>query len=210
MKKLIAEGFGTAMLTLIACGVAVVSGGDLVATSLAFGLVLMMMIYVIGDISGCHINPAVSFGLFMAGKMKAKDFGLYVAAQFIGALVGSLILALFVKGFDTLGANGFLWENWYIALFVELILTFIFVTIILKVTENNENKNIQGIIIGLALVLVHLFGIRFTGTSVNPARSFAPALFGGWDTIQQVWLFLLAPMGGGCLAGLFYKYVLNK
>ncbi len=210
MKKLIAEGFGTAMLTLIACGVAVVSGGDLVATSLAFGLVLMMMIYVIGDISGCHINPAVSFGLFMAGKMKAKDFGLYVAAQFIGALVGSLILALFVKGFDTLGANGFLWENWYIALFVELILTFIFVTIILKVTENNENKNIQGIIIGLALVLVHLFGIRFTGTSVNPARSFAPALFGGWDTIQQVWLFLLAPMGGGCLAGLFYKYVLKK
>ncbi len=210
MKKLIAEGFGTAMLTLIACGVAVVSGGDLVATSLAFGLVLMMMIYVIGDISGCHINPAVSFGLFMAGKMKAKDFGLYVAAQFIGALVGSLILALFVKGFDTLGANGFLWENWYIALFVELILTFIFVTIILKVTENNENKNIQGIIIGLALVLVHLFGIRFTGTSVNPARSFAPALFGGWDTIQQVWLFLLAPMGGGCLAGLFYKYLLKK
>ena len=210
MKKLIAEGFGTAMLTLIACGVAVVSSGDLVATSLAFGLVLMMMIYVIGDISGCHINPAVSFGMFMAGKMKAKDFGLYVAAQFIGGLVGSLILAIFVKGFDTLGANGFLWDNWYIALFVELILTFIFVTIILKVTENNENKNIQGIIIGLALVLVHLFGIRFTGTSVNPARSFAPGLFGGWDTIQQVWLFLLAPMGGGCLAGLFYKYVLKK
>lgn len=210
MKKYIAEGFGTAMLTLIACGVAQISGGDLVATSLAFGLVLMMMIYVIGDISGCHINPAVSFGMFMAGRMKAKDFGLYVAAQFIGALAGSLILALFMKGFDTLGANGFLWENWYIALFVELFLTFFFVTVILKVTENNDNKNIQGILIGLALVLVHLFGIRFTGTSVNPARSFAPGLFGGWETIQQLWLFLLAPMGGGCLAGLFYKYLLKK
>ena len=210
MKKLIAEGLGTAMLTLIACGVAVVSSGDLVATSLAFGLVLMMMIYVIGDISGCHINPAVSLGMFMAGKMKAKDFGLYVAAQFIGGLVGSLILAIFVKGFDTLGANGFLWDNWYIALLLELFLTFFFVTVILKVTENNENKNIQGILIGLALVLVHLFGIRFTGTSVNPARSFAPALFGGWDTLQQVWVFLLAPMGGGCLAGLFYKYILKK
>lgn len=210
MKKYIAEGFGTAMLTLIACGVAVVSGGSLVATSLAFGLVLMTMIYVIGDISGCHINPAVSLGVFMAGKMKAKDFGLYIAAQFIGALVGSLVLALFVKGFDTLGANAFLWEDWYIALFVELILTFLFVTIILKVTESKENKNVQGIIIGLALTLVHLFGIGFTGTSVNPARSFAPALFGGWDTIQQVWLFLLAPMGGAALAALFYKYVLKK
>lgn len=210
MKKYIAEGFGTAMLTLIACGVAVVSGGSLVATSLAFGLVLMTMIYVIGDISGCHINPAVSLGVFMAGKMKAKDFGLYIAAQFIGALVGSLVLALFVKGFDTLGANAFPWEDWYIALFVELILTFLFVTIILKVTESKENKNVQGIIIGLALTLVHLFGIGFTGTSVNPARSFAPALFGGWDTIQQVWLFLLAPMGGAALAALFYKYVLKK
>jgi aquaporin Z len=210
LKKYIAEGFGTAMLTLIACGVAVVSGGSLVATSLAFGLVLMTMIYVIGDISGCHINPAVSLGVFMAGKMKAKDFGLYIAAQFIGALVGSLVLALFVKGFDTLGANAFLWEDWYIALFVELILTFLFVTIILKVTESKENKNVQGIIIGLALTLVHLFGIGFTGTSVNPARSFAPALFGGWDTIQQVWLFLLAPMGGAALAALFYKYVLKK
>lgn len=210
MKKLIAEGFGTMMLTLVACGVAVLTRSAVVETSLAFGLVLMTMIYVIGDISGCHINPAVSLGMFMAGKMKAKQFGLYVAAQFIGALAGSIVLAIFVKGFDTLGANGFAWENWYIAILAEVFLTFLFVTIILKVTDNNETKNIHGIIIGLALTLVHLMGMKLTGTSVNPARSFAPALFGGWETIQRVWVFLLAPMGGAALAALFYKAVLKK
>lgn len=210
MKKYIAEGFGTMMLTLVACGVAAVSRGDLVATSLAFGLVLMTMIYTIGDISGCHINPAVSFGMFMAGKMKITELWKYVVAQIAGAFAGSLVLALFMKGFDNLGANGFLWEDWYIAILIEVFLTFLFVTVILKVTENNENKNIQGIIIGLTLTLVHLLGIRFTGTSVNPARSLAPGLFGGWDTIQQVWVFLLAPIGGATLAALFYKGVLKK
>lgn len=210
MKKYIAEGFGTAMLTLIACGVAVVSGGDLVATSLAFGLVLMTMIYVIGDISGCHINPAVSVAMFLAGKMKLNELWKYVVAQIAGAFAGSLILAIFTKGFDSLGANGFLWENWYIAILVEIILTFIFISVIFKVTENNENKQMNGIIIGLTLTLVHLFGIRFTGTSVNPARSLAPGMFGGWDTIQQVWVFLLAPLVGAALAALFYKYVLKE
>ena len=208
MKKYIAEGFGTAMLTLVACGVAVTTG-NLLATALAFGLVIIAMAYVIGDISGCHINPAVSLGMLIAGKMKAKDFGLYVAAQFIGALVGSLVLALFMKGFDSLGANGFVWEDWYIAFFVELFLTFLFVSVVLKVTDNKENSHINGFVIGLTLTLVHLLGISFTGTSVNPARSFAPALF-DLETFKQVWLFLLAPMGGAALAALFYKYVLKK
>ena len=210
MKKYIAEGFGTMMLTLIACGVAVASGANLVATSLAFGLVLMMMIYVIGDISGCHINPAVSFGMFLTGKMKFDEFWKYVVAQIAGAFAGSVLLAIFVKRFDVLGANGFAWENWYIAILVEIVLTFIFLTVIFKVTEKSENKNMNGIIIGLALTLVHLFGINFTGTSVNPARSLAPAIFGGWDTISQVWVFILAPLVGAALAALFYKYVLKE
>ena len=207
MKKYIAEGVGTAALTLIACGIAVNTSLDL-SIAVASGLVLTGMIYLIGDVSGCHINPAVSFGLFLAGKMKLSELWKYIVAQFAGALGGSLILALFMKGFDRLGANNFAWENWYIAILVEVLLTFIFVAVILKVTEKDDKFN--GVIIGLTLALVHLFGVYFTGTSVNPARSFAPALLQGWDYIQKVWVFLLAPMGGAALAALFYKYVLKK
>lgn len=210
MKKYIAEGFGTMMLTLVACGVAVASHADLVATSLAFGLVLMAMVYVIGDISECHINPAVSFGMFLAGKMKLKELWKYVVAQIAGAFAGSLLLGIFLERFDVLGANVFPWEKWYIAILVEIVLTFIFITVILKVTEKSENKQISGIIIGLTLALVHLLGINFTGTSVNPARSLAPAVFGGWDTISQVWVFILAPLIGAALAALFYKFVLKE
>ena len=207
MKKYIAEGVGTAMLTLIACGIAVVCS-DYLAIALGFGLVLTMMIFLIGSISGCHINPAVSFGMFMAGKMKASELWKYIVAQIVGAFVGSLCLALFVKGFDTLGANSFAWEDWYIAILVEVLLTFIFVAVILKVTEKDDRNN--ALIIGLALALVHLFGMAFTGTSVNPARSLAPGMLQGWDYIQKVWVFLLAPMGGAALAGLFYKHVIKE
>lgn len=207
MKKYIAEGVGTAMLTLIACGIAVTTG-NLLATAIGFGAVLMLAIILIGDVSGCHINPAVSFGLFMAGKMKVSELWKYIVAQIAGAFVGSLLLALFVKGFDALGANTFAWENWYIAILVEVLLTFIFVAVILKVTEKDDRNN--ALIIGLTLMLVHLFGIAFTGTSVNPARSLAPGMLQGWDYIQKVWVFLLAPMGGAALAGLFYKHVLKK
>ncbi len=207
MKKYIAEGVGTAMLTLIACGIAVTCN-DYLAIALGFGLVLTMMIYLIGSISGCHINPAVSFGMFMAGKMKASELWKYIVAQIAGAFAGSLLLALFVKGFDTLGANTFAWEDWYIAILIEVLLTFIFVAVILKVTEKNDKCN--ALIIGLALTLVHLFGLTFTGTSVNPARSLAPGMLQGWDYIQKVWVFLLAPMGGAALAGLFYKHVIKE
>ena len=213
MKKYIAEGVGTAMLTLIACGIAVGSAslGTTVfplAVGVGFGTVLMLAIILIGDISGCHINPAVSFGMFMAGKMKASELWKYIVAQIAGAFVGSLFLALFMKGFDNLGANTFAWENWYIAILVEVLLTFIFVAVILKVTEKDDRNN--ALIIGLTLMLVHLFGIYYTGTSVNPARSLAPGMLQGWDYIQKVWVFLLAPMGGAALAGLFYKHVLKK
>lgn len=209
VRKLIAEFFGTMLLTLIACGVAVKTG-NLVATAFAFGFVLIAMAYTIGDISGCHINPAVSFGMFIAGKMKLSDMWKYIVAQIAGAIVGSLLLAICLTSFKNLGANGFAGDtNFFVALIVEIILTFIFVTVILAVTDKQENKAIAGIIIGLTLILVHLFGIGFTGTSVNPARSIGPALFMLGDSFIQLWVFILGPMAGACLAGLFYKFVLK-
>ena len=210
MKKYIAEAVGTMMLTLIACGVAVLSGANLVATSLAFGLVIIAMAYTIGHVSGCHINPAVSFGMLIAGKMKPIEFAKYVAAQIVGAFAGTLLLGLCLDSFSALGANSYGGDtSLLVALLVEVILTFIFVTVILSVTSKKENSNVSGIIIGLTLTLVHLFGIRFTGTSVNPARSLAPAIFQGGDALTQVWIFIVAPLAGAALAALFYKYVLK-
>lgn len=214
MKKYISEFVGTMVLTLVACGVAVVTGGELVATSLAFGLVIVAMAYSIGNVSGCHINPAVSLGLLVAGKMKLEEFIKYVIAQVLGALTGSTLLAVCLNSTENLGANGFgafgqLATNAWIAILVEIILTFIFVLTILGVTSKKENSSVSGIVIGLALTLVHLLGIRFTGTSVNPARSLAPALIQGGEAFGQVWVFVLAPLVGAALAGLFYKYVLH-
>ena len=209
MKKYVAEFVGTLVLTLIACGVAVITRADLVATSLAFGLVIVAMAYSIGNVSGCHINPAVSFGMFIAGKMSLNELWKYVVAQFLGAICGSLLLGVILEDFEKLGANGYADGKVWIALLVEIILTFIFVTVILGVTEKKENGHATGIVIGLTLTLVHLFGIPFTGTSVNPARSFGPALFQLGDAIAQVWVFILAPLVGALLAGLFYKYVLK-
>ena len=211
MKKYIAEFVGTMMLTLIACGVAVLIG-DIVATSLAFGLVIVAGAYSIGNVSGCHINPAVSFGMLIAGKMKADECCKYIIAQVLGAILGSVLLGVCLGSFDSLGANGYggagqLADTVWIALLVECLLTFIFVTVILGVTDKKENSHVAGIVIGLTLTLVHLFGIKFTGTSVNPARSLAPALFG--DALGQVWVFILAPLVGAALAGLFYKHVLK-
>ena len=209
MKKYVAEFVGTCILTLIACGVAVVTRADLVATSLAFGLVIVAMAYSIGNVSGCHINPAVSFGMFIAGKMKLDELWKYVVAQVLGAILGSCLLGVCLEGFDALGANGYADGKMWIALLVEVILTFIFVSTILGVTDKKENGHATGVIIGLTLTLVHLFGIPFTGTSVNPARSIAPAIFQGGDALCQVWVFILAPLVGALLAGLFYKYVLK-
>ena len=211
MKKYIAEAVGTMLLTLIACGVAVTSGVNLVATSLAFGLVIVAAAYSIGNVSGCHINPAVSISLFVAGKMTSKECIRYIIAQVIGAFVGSLLLALVLGGFDALGANGLVGSTTiWIALVVEIILTFIFTTTILGVTDKRENGHVTGIVIGLTLVLVHLFGLPFTGTSVNPARSLAPAVLQGGDALSNVWIFIVAPIVGAVLAGLFYKYVLKE
>ena len=212
MKKYTAEFIGTSMLTLIACGVAVVSGVNYIGTALAFGLVIVAMAYSIGNVSGCHINPAVSIGMACASKMTWKECLKYVIAQILGAIFGSVLLGIILNNFHSLGANSFdssqitIWS----ALLVETILTFVFVLTILGVTDKKENSNVSGIVIGLTLTLVHLFGIPFTGTSVNPARSIGPALFQGGDALKQLWIFILAPIVGALLAAITYKYLLKN
>ena len=220
MKKYIAEGVGTMMLTLLACGVAVVIGCNsipgILCTALTFGLVIVAAAYSIGNVSGCHINPAVSISMVVAGKMEVKECVKYIISQVVGAFFGSLLLALCLGSFEALGANGyggFIMDNEItaiMALLVEVILTFIFTTVILGVTDKKENGHVTGIVIGLSLVLVHLFGIPFTGTSVNPARSLAPAVLQGGEALSQVWVFILAPIIGAILSGLFYKFVLKS
>lgn len=208
MKKYIAEFTGTLMLTLIACGIAVTTGNYL-GIALAFGLVVVACAYSIGNISGAHINPAVSLGFALTGQMSWAEFGKYACAQVLGAIAGSGILSIITESTKTLGANGYDGSVW-IALLVEVILTFIFVLTILGVTDKKENTHVTGIVIGLTLTLVHLFGIHFTGTSVNPARSIGPALFQGGEALNQIWVFILAPMIGAALAAYFFKYILKK
>lgn len=218
MKKYICECIGTAVLVLFACGTAVVSGGDLVATSLAFGLAIVAMAYVIGNISGCHVNPAVSLAMLISKKMDFKDFIGYVVAQIIGAFVGAgllyFILSTTGAGVTGLGTNGFgeasaVNITMLGAFVVEVILTFVFVYTILGVTSDEKKSSVAGIVIGLTLTFVHLIGIRLTGTSVNPARSLAPAVIMGGTALKQVWLFIVAPLIGSALSAFTFKY-LNK
>ena len=214
MKKYIGEFIGTAVLVLFGTGIAVVSGGNLVATSLAFGLSIVAMAYVIGNISGCHINPAVSLAMLINKKIETKDFIYYVIAQILGALAGTALLYLILKnttiGVESLGANGYgtlSATNITLlgALVTECILTFVFIYTILGVTSDESKSNIAGIVIGLTLAFVHLLGINLTGTSVNPARSIAPAIFLGGKALAQVWVFVVAPLVGATLAAIVYK-----
>lgn len=218
MKKYIAEFLGTLILVLFGTGIAVVSGGDLVATSLAFGLAIIAEAYVIGNISGCHVNPAVSLAMLINKKIEIKDFIYYVIAQILGAIIGTTILYFILSntslGTTNLGANfyGELSANNITligAIVTEIVLTFVFIYTILGVTSDDSKSNIAGIVIGLTLTFVHLIGIPLTGTSVNPARSLAPAIFIGGEAIKQVWVFILAPLVGGTLSAFTYKY-LNK
>ena len=218
MKKYICECIGTAVLVLMGCGTAVVSEGNLVATALAFGLAIIAMAYVIGNVSGCHVNPAVSLAMLLSKKMDVKDFAGYVVAQILGAFVGAGILYFILSstgaGVTGLGTNGF-GEGYGIgismlsAVIVEIVLTFIFVYTILGVTSDENKSSVAGIVIGLTLVFVHLIGINLTGTSVNPARSLAPAILMGGVALQQVWVFIVAPFIGAALSAVTYKY-LNK
>ena len=218
IKKYICECIGTAVLVLFGCGTAVISGGNLVVTSLAFGLSIVAMAYVIGNVSGCHVNPAVSLAMLINGKMNLKDFIGYVVAQVLGAFAGAGILYFIFSNTNAgvlgLGTNGFGTQSVAnlsatAAFIVEVILTFVFVYTILGVTSDKEKSSIAGVVIGLTLTFVHLFGIAFTGTSVNPARSLAPAVIMGGEALKQVWLFIVAPLCGAALSAITYKF-LNK
>jgi len=213
MRKYIAEFIGTFVLVLFACGTAAVLGctsepnAAYLLTALAFGLVIVAMAYSIGNISGCHINPAVSIAMLVSKKMTVKDFVGYVVAQFIGAIAGAATLMAFIGLDKGLGANGLYNDSIALSLAIEIILTFVFVIAILGVTSKEGNGAIAGLVIGLSLTLVHILGIYFTGTSVNPARSFGPALFVGGAALANVWVFIVAPLIGGVLAALVYKFL---
>jgi len=222
-KKSVAEFIGTFVLVFAACGVAGATGGDLVATALAFGLVIVAMAYSIGRISGCHINPAVSLGCLLTKRMTLKEFFAYVCAQILGGTVGAIaIFGIFkMANVNVLGnacnyaagfaANGLTVGGIFAALIAEIVLTAIFVYVILNVTEENSGAGKKaGLIIGLTLTLVHLVGINVTGTSVNPARSLATAVSdliynGSWTSLSQVWMFIVAPLVGAVLAVVIFK-----
>ena len=229
IKRGVAEAFGTFVLVFFAVGTAVgtsiaFAGFDIVATALAFGLVIVAMAYTIGRVSGCHINPAVSIGALFAKRITVKEFIVYVVFQFIGATIGAAllygILAMSGLGEIAWGTNNIIGYsrtasasigNIIASVLLEIILTFVFVYVILSVTAKKGSPKKAGLVIGLTLTLVHLIGISFTGTSVNPARSFGPALMrmvfgGGYVALAQYWVFLVSPLVGGILAAFAFKY----
>lgn len=213
-KAYIAEFIGTCVLVVFGCGTACSIGCDIeggyLATALAFGLVIVAMAYSIGNISGCHINPAVSLAMLISKKLPIKDFIAYVIAQVLGALAGAGILCIFFDPKDGLGSNGLFEESYVKSLVIECILTFVFVFAILGVTSKVKNAQVSGIVIGLSLTLVHILGIGLTGTSVNPARSIGPALLAGGNALAVVWVFIVGPLAGAALAALVWKAIGNK
>ena len=214
IKKYAAELTGTMILVFMGCGSAVVLGCDIggghLAVALAFGLSIVATAYVIGGISGCHINPAVSLAMLINKKLSAVDFIGYVIAQTAGAVIGAALLNLIIS-FGVidmtggLGANGTANVGIAGAIVVEIILTFIFIFTILGVTSDKDKGSVAGIVIGLTLVFVHIAGIPLTGTSVNPARSIGPAIFAGGEALSDVWVFIVAPLAGAALAAIVYK-----
>jgi aquaporin Z len=220
MKKYLAEMVGTFILVLFGCGTAVVAGDKVGITGIAFafGFALIGAAYGIGPISGCHINPAVSLGVWVAGRMTVKDMIGYWIGQFAGAIAAAGVLSVLVSGVEggyNLAASGLGQNGWGAgyqggysltsAILFELVATLIFVVVILGSTQKAAPAGIAGLAIGITLVVIHIFGIHITGVSVNPARSFGPALFVGGKALAQVWLFLLVPSVGGILAGLLFR-----
>ncbi len=221
MNKALAEFIGTFTLVFLGCGSAVIAGAGVVGVlgiSFAFGLALIAMAYGIGPVSGCHINPAVSLGALLAGRMNSGDFIQYVIAQCLGAIAGAAVLYMIASGklagFDVgkqgLGQNG--WGPTYLggygmgaAFIFEVVATFLFVVAILGSTGPGAPSAMAGLAIGLTLVAIHIVGIQITGTSVNPARSLGPALFAGGAALSQLWLFIVAPLIGAAAAGIVFK-----
>ncbi|MCL2394125.1 MAG: MIP family channel protein [Acidimicrobiaceae bacterium] len=230
IKNLVAELFGTAILVFFAVGVATLSFGfrfdgistsaGIVATALAFGLVLMALAYAIGPLSGCHVNPAVTIGFLVSGRLPLRDAIGYWVAQFVGGILGALALwgvfsgspeystSVTGLGADGFGKNSMIHINAGGAFAAEVILTFLFVFVVLMVTSRTHASTsaLAGVAIGFALTVVHLIGIPITGTSVNPARSLGPALIVGGSNLSQIWLFIIAPLVGGIIAAAGFRY----
>ena len=220
MKKYLAEMVGTMVLVLMGCGVAVALGcnstvgvntASVIGTAMAFGLSVVAMAYTIGNISGCHINPAITLGCILSGRMEAKEGAFYMVAQTIGAFIGAGILAALVGCESGLGANA-LQEGNHITVcqgvLAEIVFTCIFVLVVLGTTDANKGAGKSaGMVIGLTLILVHLACIYFTGTSVNPARSIAPAVLAGGAALEQLWIFIVGPFIGGAIAALLWKCI---
>lgn len=220
MKKYIAEMIGTMVLVLMGCGSAIFAGSitgtvgagvGTIGVALAFGLSVVAMAYAIGGISGCHINPAITLGVLLSGRMSGKDAGMYMIFQVIGAIIGSSILYVLVstgahEGPTVTGSNGFGDGEMLQAFIAEAIFTFIFVLVVLGSTDSKKGAgSLAGLAIGLTLVLVHIVCIPITGTSVNPARSIGPALFEGGAALSQLWLFIVAPFIGAALSAGVWK-----
>ncbi|MBE6318265.1 MAG: MIP family channel protein [Bacteroidales bacterium] len=218
MKKYLAEMVGTMVLVLMGCGTAVslncgVDTASVVGTAIAFGLAVVAMAYTIGGVSGCHINPAITFGVWASGRISGKDAMLYVVFQVLGAIIGSTLLFVIVQNsgivFEgtTTGANvcsGSVSGG----SFVEIILTFIFVLVVLGTTDEKKGAGtFAGLAIGLCLILIHLVGIKYTGTSVNPARSIGPAIYEGGEALKQLWVFIVNPIVGAAMAAVVWKLV---
>ena len=213
MNKLVAEFIGTLSLVLFGCGAAVLGGEHVgqLGIALAFGFAIVAMAYGIGPISACHVNPAVSLGVFIAGRMNAKEMVQYWIAQVVGAIAGAFILMIIAGGTaNGLGQNG--WGPGYLgeygllqALVFEIVMTALFVIVILGATGPKANAGFAGLAIGITLAVIHIVGIQVTGVSVNPARSIGPALFVGGQALAQLWLFIVAPAIGAVIGGVLYK-----
>lgn len=221
MKKYLAELIGTAVLVLLGCGAAVFAGAGqpfasvgTLGVAFAFGLSVVAMAYSIGKVSGCHINPAITLGVFLSKRMSAKDAAMYIIFQVIGAIIGSSILYFLAKdsGSTTTltGANGFAEGAMMTAFVAEFVFTFIFVLVVLGVTSKGALNDFAGLAIGLALVLIHIVCIPITGTSVNPARSIGPAIFQGGVALTQLWVFIVAPLLGAVLSAIVWRVLDSK
>ncbi|MDF1602326.1 MIP family channel protein [Nocardioides sp. YIM 152315] len=232
-QKLTAEVIGTFVLVFFGCGSVVVYGtaqaandgrllpSTVTTVGLTFGVAVMVMVYAFGRVSGGHFNPAVSVGAGVGGRMAWREVGFYILAQLVGAVLGALLLFLLLQGFDNFDAEGNMGQNAFgdvgsgyagwAAFLLELVLTAVFVTVILAVTdERNEHPALAPLAIGFTLAAIHFVAIPATGTSVNPARSIGPALFAGADAIEQLWLFILAPLIGAAVAGLAYPLLFGR
>ena len=222
MKKYIAEAIGTFVLTLLGCGAAVslncgTDPASVVGTAMAFGLSVIAMAYAIGGISGCHINPAITLGTYIAGRTSMKDLVGYICGQVIGAVVAAAVLYAFVMTAPGLAEGTTTGANVCAAgqvngMIVEIVLTAIFVFVVLGASSktNGARNNFAGLAIGLTLILIHLVGIHYTGTSVNPARSIGPALFECGEAMADLWVFIVGPFTGAILAALIWKAIETK